>query len=376
MRFEPGADGAVLEATLDWAPEATANVQAASWAPAPPQLDSRRYTQPWSFIILADTQYGMLNGDDDVAREEEMMANLAVEHVNRLKPSFVVVCGDLINEPPTGNVARAARQVRRFKRTMSRIDKSIPLVCCCGNHDVGDLPNRASMELYRRRFGDDYLEFWAHGSRCLVVNSSLMSAQERSRGGDKAEALALATEQDAWLERRLRDHARPMRARGAATSVEWTPPLFVFSHIPPFLFDQNEPKEYFNLEPEVRAPLLARLDAAVAARRSDAKWFAGHFHRNAGGWAGKRVEVVTTSAVGTTLAWKEGATPTELLGLQGFDWSKRRCDAASSGLRCVCVSKRYGARHKFFTLDAVPARIVPGAAEQARWDGAPAAARL
>jgi hypothetical protein len=308
----------------------------------------------------------MLNGDDDVASEEEAMANLAVDHVNRLKPSFVVVCGDLINEPPTGDAARAARQVRRFQRTMSRIDSSIPLVCCCGNHDVGDLPNRASMELYRRRFGDDYFEFWAHGSRCLVVNSSLMSAQERTRRGDKAEALALAAEQDAWLNRRLRAHSRSLRR-------EWTPPLFVFSHIPPFLFSHTEPKAYFNLEPGVRAPLLAQVDAAVAAQRGVAKWFAGHFHRNASGWAGERLEVVTTSAVGTTLAWKDGASGAERLGLEGFDWSQRRCDAASSGLRLCCVSQRFGARHKFFTLDAVPARIVPGAAEQARWEGAPVA---
>ena len=37
-----------------------------------------------------------------INREQEMM-DLAVDHVNRLKPRFVIVCGDLVNAFPYGD---------------------------------------------------------------------------------------------------------------------------------------------------------------------------------------------------------------------------------------------------------------------------------
>ena len=48
------------------------------------------------FVQLADPQLGMLHRDASW-REELAMLALAVDHVNRLKPRFVVVSGDLIN---------------------------------------------------------------------------------------------------------------------------------------------------------------------------------------------------------------------------------------------------------------------------------------
>ena len=51
--------------------------------------------------------------------------------------------------------------------------QDIPLVCLCGNHDVGNRPNAVTIEEYKREFGDDYLAFWAGGCRCIVVNTSL-----------------------------------------------------------------------------------------------------------------------------------------------------------------------------------------------------------
>ena len=51
------------------------------------------------FVQLADPQLGMLHRDASW-REELAMLSLAVEHVNRLKPRFVVVSGDLINGFP------------------------------------------------------------------------------------------------------------------------------------------------------------------------------------------------------------------------------------------------------------------------------------
>ena len=49
--------------------------------------------------------------------------------------------------------------------------------------------------------------------------------------------------------------------------------------MPPFIIQPDEPKGYFNLEPEVRGSLLARLKAAGCS-----KWFCGHYHNNGGGF--------------------------------------------------------------------------------------------
>ena len=56
-------------------------------------------------------------------------------------------------------------------KVYSRLDKSIPLVCVCGNHDVGDKPTVATVSSYRQSFGDDYFSFWIGGVHFIVLNS-------------------------------------------------------------------------------------------------------------------------------------------------------------------------------------------------------------
>merc|ERR1711967_201052 len=84
------------------------------------------------FIQLADTQLGMLHWDKSWAEETEML-ELAVGHINRLRPRFVVVCDDLVNAFPDSPEPSEA-QAADFKRLMGQIHESIPLVCLCGNH--------------------------------------------------------------------------------------------------------------------------------------------------------------------------------------------------------------------------------------------------
>ena len=222
----------------------------------------------------------------------------------------------------------------------------VGLVCLCGNHDVGNVPTRAGMSLFRGRYGDDYGSFHVAGTRCVVINSQLNNAKEDFWRGCKPaaqcdEAAELAKEQDAWLD-----------------SLEPAPTL-VFSHIPPFIFAPDEPKGYFNHEPAVRRAVLDR----VRRLDANAKWFTGHFHRNAGGFD-QGIEVVVTAATGCVLGWKDGADDDEKLGLKGFDWSKRACDEHHSGLRLVCVRPGGDVRHKFFPFADVPEDPV---AESERW---------
>jgi len=69
----------------------------------------------------------------------------------------------------------------------------------------------------------------------------------------------------------------------------------IFQHIPWFLKDPDEGKDYFNIEINLRKKMLTKfVDNNVT------KIFCGHYHRNAGGWY-KNLEVVVTSAIGCRL---------------------------------------------------------------------------
>jgi serine/threonine-protein phosphatase CPPED1 len=53
------------------------------------------------------------------------------------------------------------------------LDADIPLLCVCGNHDVGNAPSHVTVERYVSEFGDDYFGFWVGGVRGIVINSNL-----------------------------------------------------------------------------------------------------------------------------------------------------------------------------------------------------------
>lgn len=230
----------------------------------------------------------------------------------RPRPRFVVVCGDLVHAYPWEKPAYD-RQVRDFKRVMRKIDPSIPLVCLCGNHDVGNTPTRATIYSYKERFGDDYFRFWVGGVCCLVLNASLFA--------DPSKALEEYEEQRAWFVQELQAFSRD-RERTQAKH------LLVFQHQPWFLEEPDEEDQYFNIPKERRMPMLEEM--AKAGVRAV---FAGHYHRNSYGTLGK-MEMITTSAVGRPL----GVDP--------------------SGFRVVKVSED-GIEHAYYSLDRLEQSDTP-----------------
>ncbi len=42
----------------------------------------------------------------------------------------------------TEKVFARQTQVLDLKKAFAGLDESIPLLCCCGNHDVGNAPNK------------------------------------------------------------------------------------------------------------------------------------------------------------------------------------------------------------------------------------------
>ncbi|WP_442509268.1 metallophosphoesterase [Novipirellula sp. SH528] len=262
------------------------------------------WQRPFFFMQLADTQYGMFTGNKGFEQEVALVQQ-AVEHINRLRPRFVIVCGDLTNATP--NQPRYETQVTQFHHDFSKVDAEIPLVCVCGNHDVGNRPTQESIASYQENFGDDYFSFWVGGVYNIVLNSSVLK--------DPSGAAEVLTAQQAWLDQQLQDAkiAKPKH-------------ILLFQHHPFFLEQEEEPDQYFNIPLERRTPLLQQLKQADVRAA-----FAGHYHRNAYGRAGA-MEMITTGPVGRPL----GRDP--------------------SGFRIVIVDETK-IQHQYWAMDDVPEKI-------------------
>jgi len=288
------------------------------------------------FVQMADTQFGLMGAvkqsqmtdlqpelsSEEVYELELEMTRTAVKTINSLSPppSFVVVCGDLVNAFPS-TPQEQDKQIQDFKELMGAVNVDIPLVCVCGNHDIGDTPNRKTVDRFKEKFGDDFFSFWVQGVKFLVINSQFYY--------DSSDAKELLEEQDEWLTKEL-----------IATKQQEPTHAVVFSHIAPFLRAEFEETGYFNLKQQVRKSLLDRMKSAKVS-----KWFCGHFHRNAGGFTEDGLlECVVTTAVGTTITNNEGG---DFLGLSGM--AGAHVVASDSGFRIVKIQKEK-ITHKFFTI--------------------------
>jgi serine/threonine-protein phosphatase CPPED1 len=261
------------------------------------------------FIQLADTQFGMFTSDRDFTQETANY-EFVVANINRLRPRFVVICGDLINK--VGDPAQTAE----YLRITAKIDKSIPVYAAAGNHDVGNEPTPETIAYYRQHFGPDHYSFVQGSLYGIVLNSGVISAPAKVQNE--------ATAQEAWLKAEL----GKARASGARHIV-------VFQHHSWFLEKADEPNQYFNISIEQRRVYLDLLKAAGVRYI-----FAGHYHRNSLGRDGD-LEMITSGPVGQPL----GTDP--------------------SGIRIVTV-KDSGLEHRYYTLGNIPNQYPPPAAARGR----------
>src|SRR4051812_32928891 len=104
------------------------------------------------FLQMSDTQFGMYTKDVDFVQETANY-EFAVANANRLKPRFVIVCGDLVNK------AGDAAQIAEYKRISGKLDPAVKLYQVAGNHDVGNEPTPESLAAWREKFGRDYYSF-------------------------------------------------------------------------------------------------------------------------------------------------------------------------------------------------------------------------
>lgn len=235
---------------------------------------------PFYFIQAADSQFGMIdsyiyNRIEPGWSEEIKLCEQLVEICRTIqpKPKFLIICGDLIDSMPSTELGK--RQMIDFKRIFKRLDSiDVPLVCVCGNHDVGDVPTEENISEYRRNFGDDYFYFTKNDILFIVINSQFY--QNRVFVQDYAK------KQDEWLESILE------KCKLFKYSI-------IFEHIPWFLQNFDEEDDYFNIKKEVRLKWLNKFKSAGVT-----KIFCGHYHRNAGGWY-DNMELVVTTAIGAQM---------------------------------------------------------------------------
>jgi predicted MPP superfamily phosphohydrolase len=95
-------------------------------APLPPPV----VVHP-TFILMSDPQFGMFMQNKDFVHETDNF-EFAIATANRLKPVFVVVTGDLINQG--GDPV----QIAEYKRIAAKLNPGIQLFSLPGNHDVGN----------------------------------------------------------------------------------------------------------------------------------------------------------------------------------------------------------------------------------------------
>jgi len=183
------------------------------------------------FIQLSDPQFGFSNNDVDFV-QDTANAEFAVATVNRLKPEFVIVTGDLVNK------AGDAAQIAEYERIMAKVDRSIPLYNVAGNHDIGNEPTPATIAAYRSRFGKDYYTF-RHGPLFGIVLNSTVIHSPQNAGSE-------LDEQDRFLREQL-DRAESIGVRH----------VVIFQHHPWFLERADEADSYYNIPRIRRDPLLA-----------------------------------------------------------------------------------------------------------------------
>jgi len=256
--------------------------------------------EPLFFVQLADPQFGMFTDNKDFVQET---ANLefAVATINRLRPAFVVVSGDMLNRP--GDAA----QIREYQRIMSRVGPNIPVHPVAGNHDIGNVPSPAAIATYTKHFGPDHYTFRHAGFLGIVLNSVIIHTPQQ--------ATNQLAEQELWLQTELKQ----ARQQGAQHVV-------IFAHHPWFLKTADEPDEYFNIPGERRSKYLGWF------REAGVKYlFSGHYHRNAV-TRDAGLEAVTTGPVGKPL------------------------EKGESGLRIVIV-RDGDIQHRFYHFGELPNRI-------------------
>lgn len=215
------------------------------------------------FVVVSDTHHihdPEMYGESDsvtatVARSWSARADSALRLANALGKPLLFHVGDLTQEYPGHPSYDVGQRSSRDRVAATGFHAHYT----AGNMDIGDKPDPTSpagwvepsfLRDHEGFYGRSYYSLSRDGVHFVVLNSQLMNS-----------ALAVAAEQQAWLEDDLERH------RGER--------VVVFLHLPPFVVDADEPGlgAYDTLSEPARGWLLGLFDTYDVEAV-----FSGHIH--------------------------------------------------------------------------------------------------
>lgn len=219
---------------------------------------------PFFFLQLSDPQFGFIDNNKSISAETEAM-NKAVTAINQLKPPFVVITGDFVNN------SKSKEQIAAYKSMIAQIDSSVKVYMIPGNHDIGKV-SRASIDNYKKNYGETHFSFRYGDCAFIGIDSNIIKEEDKER----------EEVQFKWLEQELQ------KTKDARFK-------FVFTHCSVFLKQMDEPVNYSNFSLPMREKYV-RLFQKYGVNAI----FAGHLHNNAYGKVGN-MEMITIGPVGKVL---------------------------------------------------------------------------
>jgi predicted MPP superfamily phosphohydrolase len=219
---------------------------------------------PFFFLQLSDPQFGFMDNNKSISAETEAM-NKAVTAINQLKPPFVVITGDFVNN------SKSKEQIAAYKSMIAQIDSSVKVYMIPGNHDMGKV-SRSSIDNYKKNYGETHFSFRYGDCAFIGIDSNIIKEEDKER----------EEVQFKWLEQELQ------KTKDARFK-------FVFTHCSVFLKRMDEPVNYSNFSLPMREKYV-RLFQKYGVNAI----FAGHLHNNAYGKVGN-MEMITIGPVGKVL---------------------------------------------------------------------------
>ena len=185
--------------------------------------------------------------------------------INQLKPPFVVITGDFVNN------SKSKEQIAAYKSMIAQIDSSVKVYMIPGNHDIGKV-SRASIDNYKKNYGETHFSFRYGDCAFIGIDSNIIKEEDKER----------EEVQFKWLEQELQ------KTKDARFK-------FVFTHCSVFLKRMDEPVNYSNFSLPMREKYV-RLFQKYGVNAI----FAGHLHNNAYGKVGN-MEMITIGPIGKVL---------------------------------------------------------------------------
>ena len=212
----------------------------------------------FSFAVISDTHLNQDELGTDSPFEVNQLANrrlrYVIEELNTRDIEHVIHLGDVVHPVPSKRDSYAEAS-ERFFELVRNLEHDLYIIP--GNHDVGDKlmswspaggVRQTYLDAWSKHFGEHYFEFHRCGIAFIGINAQLLGS-----------GLPLESVQREWLKEKVSQFSSDR--------------IFLFSHYPPFLLDEEENEHYDNLGDQGRQEILELIET-----HSIEALFAGHVH--------------------------------------------------------------------------------------------------